>query len=113
MCTVSVCVSVCDIVWCVARQSHRGAILLLVGTMTLNNTPQQVSVFLNSLPENAVRRNLLGLRGVTVMPLLSTQPPNLQQTTQKVGKVLLKAVEKHDKKKSKTRYISVPKVGTY
>jgi len=72
--------------------------------MTLNNIPQQVSVYLNSLPGNSdVRRNLLaprGGRGVTVRPL-STQPPNPQQMTQKVGKVLLKAVGKHDKKKSK------------
>jgi hypothetical protein len=65
--------------------------------MGRNNAPQKVSVFVNGLTgSNAAHRNIPAIHGVTVTP--TTQPP----PTKKIDKVLLKVVEKHDKKKTKT-----------
>ena len=79
--------------------------------MTSNSNPQQVFVVNSLNGRNATRNNV---RGVTVTPLI-THPYNDQQQTQQIVKVLLKAVAKYDKKKSKTftlRNIDVAAVGT-
>ena len=79
--------------------------------MTLNNAPQQVSVIVNSVPKNdtsAVRSS----RGVTVTPLSILSPRANQKV---VCKILLKAVGKHGRKRSKTftlRNISVSEIYT-
>ena len=79
--------------------------------MTLNNAPQQVSVVVNSVPKNdtsAVRSS----RGVTVTPLSILSPRANQKV---VCKILLKAVGKHGRKRSKTftlRNISVSEIYT-
>ena len=90
-------------------------------SMSLNNSPHQVSVVVNAVPGNdgvVVRppaRSYAAPRGVTVTPL-STQPPSQLSTRMNVvGKVLLKAVSKNGKKNAKTftlRNISVPNVNT-
>ena len=84
------------------------------GQPIINTAPQQVSFVVNSMAgSNAGRaRNRPVARGVTVTPL-RTQPPITQ--TQQIQKVLLKAVAKHDKKKTKTftlRNINVAEVDT-
>ena len=76
--------------------------------VTLNNTPNQVSVVVNAVPGNdavvvrppGVPAHAITRRGVTVTPPLSCQG---QSTKQKVvGKVLLKAVARSGKKSAKT-----------
>lgn len=92
--------------------------------VTLNNTPNQVSVVVNAVPGNdavvvrppGVPAHAITRRGVTVTPLSTHISCQGQSTKQKVvGKVLLKAVARSGKKSAKTftlRNINVSDVDT-